>query len=109
MTRLRIEVEGEFSQDCVGNVFFGRLCVLTYDGETSGSVPPELVTAARAWLEEKKKTIEVTVRVTFSRDKLDSIYANGARVLDPDGVCHNGHTFPELATAGREWARKNPA
>jgi hypothetical protein len=109
MAKQKIEIEGEFSTDEEGDVRFAGLYVLHWNGAPYSCRPEPLIKAARAWLEEQKNTVEVTVKVRFNRDKYGSVYANGGRVIYLDGPCFGGHTYPEIAEAASEWARRNPA
>jgi len=107
MAKQKIEIEGEFRQDKDGDVWFGTSWVLYKDGESRTDSPPELVAAARAWLEEQKNTVEVTV--TFRRDGDGDVLANGFRTISNHGKSTLlADTFPELAEAARKWARRNP-
>jgi len=109
---MKIEIEGEFSQDEGGNVYFGGLMLLFSGGQPPSGAPPKLVKAARVWLAEQKSTVEVTVRVRFERDEEGGVMVGDCLVLTngaSDGLGFTGRNLPELAEAARKWAEENPA
>ncbi len=98
MAKQKIEIDGEFRLDSEGDVWFGGLLV-----------PREIITAARAWYDEQRSTVEVKVKVQFSRGPGGETLANGHLVQTVRGVRYGvGESFPELAEAGCEWGRRNP-
>lgn len=106
----KIEISGEFSEHD-GDVYFGSIHVLYPDGEANDEAPDELIEPARAWKAEQESVVEVIVKVKFSRNMFGGVSANGIPVITRAGLPTEADglsSYPELATAARNWARKNP-